>query len=146
MDHRVFLLTLEIAFRALRMTPVSAGNIPPPGEMIVERYFLVWRREHNRPGYKILGRRAGKIFCIRRALGNSYVTSCFDKTGKLFVRNFCLVHPETIDRYSMKRTSIAHLRSFAAHRELASRNPHHPFRSRRWGIDGVDRRSFDYSK
>src|SRR4030095_246537 len=138
MDHRVFFLALEIAFRAVRMTPVSPRNITPPGEMIVERYFMVWRGEHNRPGHEILGWRAGKIFCIRRALSNSYITSRFDKASELFVRDFRLVHPETIDRYSMKRTSIAHFRIFAAHRERASRNPHHSLRSSRWGIDGVN--------
>lgn len=85
-------------------------------------------------------------FGASSAFGDSYVTSCFDKASELSVRHFRLVHPETIDRYSMKRTSIAHFRIFAAHRELASRNPHHPFRSRRWGIDGINHRSFDYSK
>src|SRR6185295_18633438 len=120
MDHRVFFLTLKIALRAVRMTPVSTRNIPPPGEMIVERYFLVWRGEYNRPGHKILGWRAGKIFCIRRALGDSYVTSCFDKVGKLFVRDFRLVHPKPFNRDAMKRPSIKHFRIFAAHRKFAA--------------------------
>src|SRR5215217_2373402 len=127
MDHRMFVSTVEIAFGSGWMAPVSARNIPPPGEVIVEWYFLVWRCEDNRTRHKILRRRAGKIFGIRGALGNCYVTSRFDEAGKLFVRHFRLVHPKTIDSYPMKRTSIAHFRIFAAHRELAARNPYHPF-------------------
>src|SRR5688572_22197877 len=138
MDHRVFFLTLEIAFRAVRMTPVSTRNITPPGEMIVERYLLVWRGEHNRPGHEILGGRAGKIFCIRRALSNSYVTSRFDKASELSVCHFRLVHPKPFNRDAMKRPGITHFRSFAAHRKFPTGNPHHSLWGSRRGIDGVN--------
>src|SRR6266699_1220541 len=67
LDNRIFFLPFYIALRSLRVPPIRAFPVTPPLIMIVERNFVVGRREHDSAGDQVLDWRSGKLFFRWRA-------------------------------------------------------------------------------
>ena len=87
-----------------RMTPVCAGNVRPPLEIIVERNRMIGWSEDHRACHQILRKRTWIIFRARFLFRDSYISGCLCELFKLGIRDIGLVHKESIDEDLMHGT------------------------------------------
>src|SRR5262249_30764300 len=123
------------------MTPVRALHVTPPLIMIVERNFVVSRRENDCTCHEIfLGRSRELLFCWC-AFSNGHILRGADEFLELRIGDWRRVDPERIYIYAMHRLRVIRshrhrMTSFAAYRrahgKFASRNPDHRFRRFAW--------------
>jgi len=74
--------------------------------MIVERNWMIGRRENHRTGDQIFRRRAGKVFSFRSSLGYGDVSGSFHEFSELRIRHVSLIHEETVDIDAMNGSRI----------------------------------------
>ena len=110
------------------MAPVGTLHIAPPLEVIVQFHGMIGGCEYDRPRYEILRRRAGEVFRARRSLGKRHILGRLYELRESVVRDFGLVHPESIHSDTMPRLGIRKL--VCAHPEFAAGNPDHAPRCR----------------
>ena len=142
----MFFATLEAALGPRRVPPVRAFHIAPPSEMIIERHRPIRRSEHDRAGDEILRWRAGKIFRLRRSLGDGHIAGRIREFLKLLIRDLRAIHPKAVDEHAMNRPRITHRIGtargsvawiVATHRKLTAGNPDHAGRRGVAGRFGV---------
>ncbi|MNV61376.1 hypothetical protein D3C71_1538810 [compost metagenome] len=123
---------------ALRMPPVRTRDVAPPARVVAQGDLGLGADEHHRTRHQQLvvrSRRARRqlhlqILPFGLLFGGGDVARRLDEAAELRIRHIVHVHPETADRYLVRRHFIG-LRQLvaAAHQEFTPRHPGHPRRS-----------------
>ena len=122
--HRMFVERVDVAFRSIRMPPVSTLHELPPLAPVAEINGPRRRRKHQRTGIDHMRQRAGIVLRIGRDFGESDVAGRPHEILELPVRHRRAVDCEFIDGNAMngRFVGIVLVRS---HAERAAGNPQH---------------------
>ena len=120
-----------VGTRPLRMPPIRPGHIPPPLPIIGQaRWPARADKDHGACHQHIIGRTGSTRrqlhtdgFPVGLALGRRYIASLPYELGKLVIRDFSLVHPESVHNDTMPRLGIRKL--IRTHPEFTAWNPDH---------------------
>ena len=97
MHDRMIVAAMDRTFRPLRMPPVGAGPVFPPGEVVAQIDRTVRLLEHQRARHQHFGVGIGIHRRIRRAFGIGDVSGRIDEFSEFGVGDRIGVDPETID-------------------------------------------------
>jgi hypothetical protein len=78
------------------VAPISALDVAPPLEVVIQLHGMIGWREHHGTGHEILGR-GRKIFCTRRLLREGHAMRLSYEVRKSLVGNQNLVDQERIN-------------------------------------------------
>jgi hypothetical protein len=105
LNDRMSLSSLQIAARALRMTPAGAVDHTPPPRRIAGPE-AGGADEDERGGFEQLGRHTWIKRRIRGSLGKGHIASRIDKLGELAVRDLSPVNGERLDHNATRRAFL----------------------------------------
>lgn len=106
------------------MPPISAGDILPPGIMIIEADILGWGGEDDRAGHEVFGWSIGEISWVGFAFGDCDVTGGTNEFFELFIGDLGFIDPKAIESDVVDRLFVG-LAGGGAHGEGSARNPSH---------------------
>ena len=127
-------MPLDRAVRSGGVAPTGPRDVRPPLVVVVEGYRSLGRREDDRAGNEVLGRRFWEILGAGGRLGHGHIAGRCHERGELVVGDLGGVHPEPVDMDTVHRPAVGHrivaaerfaTRVVASHRELAAGDPHH---------------------
>ena len=123
MHDRMIVEPIDIALRAVGVTPVRALKEGPPLTPVAQIDWARRLREDKRPGIEHVRQRARIVLRVRRNLGKGDVAGCFDELLELAIRDRRAVHPEVVHRDAVNRCLLgivpirAHVKRTARHVE-----------------------------
>ena len=131
MHDGMIVATGDRTLRPLRMPPVRAGAIFPPGEIVAQADRAIRFHKHQRTRHQQRRIGIGIHRRIRRTLGIGDVSRSLDEFSEFGVGDGVDVDPEAIDEGRTDRAFLS-IEAVGAHQEVAARDPVHGF-----GVDRV---------
>ena len=135
MHHWVIVESVDVALRAVGVTPVGAFQELPPLAPVLQIDRTLRRREHQRARVKHVRQRVGIVLRVRRNFGEGCVTGGFDEILELPVGHRRAVDPEAVDTDAMRRRFLR-IMPVRAHAKGAAINAHHSLDRRSVGNRG----------
>src|SRR5581483_4015601 len=110
--------------RTVRMPPVRARHIGPPGAMIAQAHRARRLDEHQRARHEKFARRVRIHFGARYAFGERHITGRRDEAAEFRVRDREAIDPESFDARDADRTFLA-IEGVRSHLKTAAGDPDH---------------------